>query len=203
TPGGEAHVPSLLQLAEIYGARRDWLKARQLIGRAAAAVSDPYERVGLLVAAAAICAEQLDDPAQAAELYAEILAADPLRLDVVDKLAAIRFKRGDWVGLLPLAEQLVAALADEVSPTDRARLYHQLGRARAETGDAAGALEAQRAAASSGADGESELPARREVAALAFATEAWGEAAGAYEGLVAAQAASLRRDDALEAFERL
>jgi tetratricopeptide (TPR) repeat protein len=107
-PGGEANVPSMLLLAAIYRERKDWLKARQLIGRAASTVPDPDERVRLLVEAAEICADRLDDEVAAAELYDEAIAADPTRTDVVDKLAAIRFRRGDWSGLLPLAEFLVA-----------------------------------------------------------------------------------------------
>jgi tetratricopeptide (TPR) repeat protein len=221
SPGGESHVPSLLELADIYRARRDWLKARQLVGRAAAAVRDPYERVRHLEDAAAICANELDDEPQAAELYAEILAADPLRIEVVDGLAAIRFNRGDWVGLLPLAEQLVATLAKEVTPVERARLLYQLGRARRETGDLAGALEAQQAAVAEAdpvvgdqpgpdaettvgekTDGELTLAARRELAALAFETEAWGLAADAYESLLSAGAVP-KREDALEGYERL
>jgi tetratricopeptide (TPR) repeat protein len=213
SPGGENHVPSLLALADIYRARRDWLKARQLVGRAAAAVSDPYERVLHLEDAAAICAGELDDEAQAAELYVEILAADPLRIEVVDKLAAIRFKRGDWAGLLPLAAQLATTLAEEVVPAERARLFFQLGRALRETGDRAGALEAQKAAVAAGADepveSETTRAARRELAALAFETEDWPEAAGAYEALLA-PGAGLERDGegihaphAPEGYERL
>jgi tetratricopeptide (TPR) repeat protein len=211
--GGEGHVPTLLALADIYRARRDWLKARQLVGRAAAAVSDPYQRVLHLEDAAAICAGELDDEAQAAELYGEILAADPLRMEVVDKLAAIRFKRGDWVGLLPLAAQLAATLVDEVVPAERARLFFQLGRALRETGDQAGALKAQKAAVAAGAEepveGEAVRAARRELAALAFETEAWGDAALAYEALLAPGPGPHHDEDgghaphAAEGYERL
>ena len=98
----------MLSLAAIYRERKDWLKARQLLGRAAPSWTSPDERVRLLIEAAEICAGQLDDEAQAGELYDEAIAIDPTRTDVVDRLAAIRFRRGDWSGLLPLAEFLVA-----------------------------------------------------------------------------------------------
>ena len=55
-PDGEAHVPSQLLLAAIYRERKDWLKARQLLGRAAAAVSDVGDKTRLLGEAAEICA---------------------------------------------------------------------------------------------------------------------------------------------------
>ena len=147
-PGGEGHVPSMLTLAAIYRERRDWLKARQLLARAAVdRCQDLDERVRLLVEAAEICANQLDDESQAAEIYAEALALDPTRTDLVDKLAAIRFRRGDWTGLLPLAEHLVAqldpALGVPEKPADeRARLWYQLARAAEETGDLPRAAEA-------------------------------------------------------------
>ena len=108
SPGGDRHVPTMLTLVAIYRERRDWLKARQLLGRAAAGVDDADERVRLLTEAADICAHELDDEAQAAEIYAEALAIDPQRIDLIERLAAIRFKRSDWTGLLPLAEFLVA-----------------------------------------------------------------------------------------------
>src|SRR5262245_54698983 len=65
--GGEGHVPSMLTLAAIYRDRRDWLKARQLLARAAAATPDVNERIRLLLEAAEICAVQLDDESQAGE----------------------------------------------------------------------------------------------------------------------------------------
>ena len=67
--GGEAHVPSLLLLAAIYRERKDWLKARQLLGRAAAAVTDVADKTRILGEAAEICATALDDEVQAADLY--------------------------------------------------------------------------------------------------------------------------------------
>ena len=78
-PGGEVHVPSLLLLAALYRERKDWLKARQLLGRAAAAVSDVVTRTRILGEAADICANELDDEAQAANLYTEIVALDETR----------------------------------------------------------------------------------------------------------------------------
>src|SRR5262245_6102593 len=84
TPGGETHVPTMLTMAAIYRERRDWLKARQLLGRAAATVPDPEERIRLLVEAAEICASKLDDENQAADLYGEALLLDPTRTDIID-----------------------------------------------------------------------------------------------------------------------
>jgi tetratricopeptide (TPR) repeat protein len=107
-PGGESHLPSMITLAGIYRDRKDWLKARQLLERASATASDPNERVRLLIEAAEICATQLDDENQAGQLYDDAIAIDPTRIDVVERLAALRFKRQDWAGLLPLAEFLVA-----------------------------------------------------------------------------------------------
>ncbi len=119
-PEGVNHVPTLVALAEIYRARGDWLKARQHLGRAAEATADPDEKVRLLVDAAEICGGKLDDETEAARLYDEAIAIDPTRTDVVDRLAVIRFRRGDWAGLLPLAEFLVAKAEGANADSDNA-----------------------------------------------------------------------------------
>jgi tetratricopeptide (TPR) repeat protein len=199
----------MLQLAAIYRERRDWLKARQLIGRAAAAVDDPGQRTRLLVEAAEICAKELDDEPQAAGLYAEALALDDQRKDVVERLADIRFRRGDWAGLLPLATRLIEdrAAFDARPPEERGRLWYQLARAAEETDDETRALEGYRASLEASATGPGALGARRGVAGLSFKREAWADAAAAYEAVLAdssatAGATALKRDETLEALER-
>ncbi len=149
SPAGSSYVPSLLLLATIYRRRSDWLKARQMLARAAEAASDPVDRARYLGEAAEICEVHLDDEAQAAELYAAVLALDDTRDDLAEKLADLRFRRGDLAGSLPLAERLVARAAGK-PPADQARLQHRLGRAREAAGDDAGAREAYRAAAGEG-----------------------------------------------------
>jgi tetratricopeptide (TPR) repeat protein len=205
--GGEGHVPSMLTLAAIYSERRDWLKARQLLARAAAAVPDVNERIRLLLEAAQICATQLDDEVQAGEIYGEALLLDPTRSDIIDKLAAIRFKRGDWSGLLPLAEHLVAQLdpalgVAEKPAGERARLWHQLARAAEETGDLARATDAYGKALEAQGEGVQAVASRRDLAALLFRMERWPEAAAAHEALLAS-AGELKRSDALAVLERL
>jgi golgin subfamily B member 1 len=203
--GGEAHVPSLLLLAAIYRERKDWLKARQLLGRAAAAVAEVADKTRILGEAAEICATALDDEVQAADLYAEILALDVTRTDLVEKLAEIKLRRGDFLGLLPLAE-LLAGSAEEAPPSERARRLHRLGRAREATGDEAGALESFRAAAlaegSEAAPSAATLAARRDLADLTFRRQEWSEAAAAYQSVLA-EAEGLARDAQLVAYERL
>ena len=207
-PGGEGNVPSMLTLAAIYRERRDWLKARQLLGRAAAAVQDVDERVRLLVEAAEICANQLDDENQASEIYADALALDPARLDLVDKLATIRFRRGDWTSLLPLAERLVADLTPvlgvpEKPPEEKARLWYQLARAAEEKGELARAAEAYGASLAALPEGPQTLAPQRDLAALTFRLEQWPEAAAAHEALLAGHGGALKRPETLAALERL
>jgi tetratricopeptide (TPR) repeat protein len=207
-PGGEIHVPSMLALAAIYRERRDWLKARQLLARAAVVVQDVNERVRLLVEAAEICATQLDDELQADEIYGEALLLDPTRTDIIDKLAAIRFKRSDWTGLLPLAQHLTAQLdpalgAAEKPADEKARLWYQLARAAEETGDMPRATDAYGKALDAQGDGPRALAPRRDLAALTFRLEKWPEAAAAYESLIAGHAAELKRPDTLAALEQL
>ena len=203
--GGEAHVPSLLLLAAIYRERKDWLKARQLLGRAAAAVTEVADKTRILGEAAEICATALDDEVQAAELYTEILALDSARADLMEKLAEIKLRRGDFSGLLPLAELLASSTEGE-PPPERARRLYRLGRARDATGDEAGALEAFRAAAlaesSSTAPCAATLAARNDLADLTFRRQEWSEAAAVYQ-IVLAEPDGLARDAQTVAYERL
>jgi golgin subfamily B member 1 len=204
--GGETHVPSLLLLAAIYRERKDWLKARQLLGRAAALVTDVGDKTRILGEAAEICATALDDEPQAADLYTEILAIDNnARTDLVEKLAEIKLRRGDFAGLLPLAELLVSG-ADGEPPPERARRLHRLGRAREATGDEGGALEAFRAAAlaesSSTAPSAATLAARNDLADLAFRRQDWSEAAAVYQSVLA-DPGGLVREAQIVAYERL
>ena len=206
--GGETHVPSLLLLAAIYRERKDWLKARQLLGRAAAVVTDVGDKIRILGEAAEICATALDDEAQAADLYTEILALDDnnnARTDLVEKLAEIKLRRGDFAGLLPLAE-LLASGADGEPPPERARRLHRLGQAREATGDETGALAAFRAAAlaegSSTAPSAATLAACNALADLAFRRQDWSEAAAAYQSVLA-EPERLAREAQVVAYERL
>ncbi|HVV16925.1 MAG TPA: hypothetical protein VHH90_06950 [Polyangia bacterium] len=180
---GAAHLPSLLLLATIYRRRSEWVKARQMLARAAETAADPLQRARLLADAAEISATHLDDQAHAAELYAVVVALDDSRDDLAEKLAEIRLKRGDLVGLLPLAERL-AARAEGKPAAEQARLFHRLGRAREAAGDEAGAHEAYRQAAVGQGSG-AERAALADLARLCFEREAWADAAAAYERLAA------------------
>jgi tetratricopeptide (TPR) repeat protein len=204
-PGGATHARSLLLLAALYRERRDWLKARQLLGRAAAAVTDVADKTRILGEAAEICAHELDDEGQAAELYAEIVALDGTRTDLVEKLAEIKLRRGDFSGLLPLAE-LLATGTEEIPGAERAGRLHRLGRAREATGDEAGALEAYRAAAVAeipvSAPSEATIAARRDLADLTFRRQEWSDAAVAYDSLLI-DPSSLPRELLVVAYERL
>jgi tetratricopeptide (TPR) repeat protein len=205
SPAGARHLPSLLLLASIYRRRSEWLKALQMLARAAEAAGDPVRRARFLGEAAEICAVHLDDEAQAAELYAAVLALDDTRDDLAEKLADLRERRGDLAGLLPLAERL-AARAGGKPAAEQARWRHRLGRARAAAGDEAGALEAYRAAA--GGDGapasEAARAALEELASLAFRRQAWPDAVAAYARLATpAEADAAPREARLLLFERL
>jgi tetratricopeptide (TPR) repeat protein len=227
-PGGENHLPSMITLAGIYRERKDWLKARQLLGRAAATADDPNERVRLLIDAAEICAGPLDDEAQASQLYDEAIAIDPTRTDVVERLASLRFKRHDWSGLLPLAEFLVAkaeaqnlpvpepaadgsnaaeAAAPAATPkrpaAERARLWYLLARALEESGDVNRAEHAYLSSLEALPEGEQTLPVRRDHAAFCFKREAWEDAAAAYQALLAGHAKAIGRAETADFNEKM
>lgn len=196
-----AHAASALALASIYRARGEWLKTLQMLARAAELAAEPADKVRLLFESAEICRTHLDDDAQAAELYAAVLALDPDHRGAAGPLAAIWFRRGAWTALLPLAERLASEEgAAERPAAERARLQHQLGRAVAELGDEDRALACYRASlqADSGY-----APSLRDIAPVVYRREIWDEAAAAYEGLLATSEATLKRDEVIEAHERL
>jgi tetratricopeptide (TPR) repeat protein len=196
----QTHLPSMLSLIDIYRARGDWLKARQLLGRAAEAVESsagPSDKIRYMFDAAEICRTRLDDDVQAAELYAQVVALDPAHTAAAEPLAEILFRRGAWASLLRVVETLIA---DEGRPAaERARLHHWMARAAAELGDDDRALSAFRASFAADAG---YLPTLRDFGALAFKREAWTEAAASYEGLLASHGTELRRDEILDALER-
>jgi golgin subfamily B member 1 len=228
-PGGENHLPSMITLAGIYRDRKDWLKARQLLERAAATADDANEKVRLLIDAAEICAGPLDDEAQAGHLYDEAIAIDPTRTDVVERLASLRFKRHDWSGLLPLAEFLVAK-AEGVAPAseevpeppvegaeavpapaasrqrpaaERARLWYLLARALEESGDVTRAEHAYLSSLEALPDGEQTLSVRRDYAGFCFKREAWEDAAAAYQALLSGHATSIGRAETADLNEKM
>ncbi len=201
-PAGAAHLPSLLLLAAIYRRRSEWLKARQMLARAAEAAGDRAERARLLGEAAEICAVHLDDQAQAGELYAAVLALDDTRDDLAEKLAEARYRRGDLAGTLPLLERLAGRAGDKPA-AEQARLQYRLGQAREAAGDEAAARDAYRAAVGDGAPAtEDARAALQALAALCFRWQEWAEAAAASERL-AADADAGPRETRLAALERL
>ena len=206
-PGGEAHVPSLLLLAALYRERKDWLKARQLLGRAAAAVTDVADRTRLLGEAAEICATALDDEAQAADLYAEILALDR-HARAISSRSWPRSSSGAATspGLLPLAELLASGAEGE--PARRARAPSCTGsgaRARRRAtrrGRSRPTARRPSPRIRAAAPSEATLAARRDLADLTFRREEWSEAAAAYASVLGDPSA-LSRDAQLVAYERL
>lgn len=206
-PAGRDHVAAMTELASIYRERGDWLKARQLLERAAAAVKDAAAEARLLIEAGEICADRLAEAAQAADLFTQALALDPSRSDVTEKLADIRFQRGEWSALSPLLDRLFAdeAAFEARAPDDRARLWYRRGRVAEEGGDPDRALESYRASLSAVSTGPAAVAARRALASLSFRQQAWLEAASSYDTLLSAPAGdvTLKRDETLEALERL
>ena len=144
----------------------------------------------LLVEAAEICANQLDDENQAAEIYADALSLDPARIDLVDKLAAIRFRRGDWTR--PAAARGAAGgrarRPRSGSPRSRPRRRRGSGISwRAPPRRPAicrAPAEAYGASLAAQPEGPQTLAPRRDLAALTFRLEQWPEAAAAHEALL-------------------
>lgn len=189
----QAHLPSMGALIDIYKARNDWLKAAQLLLRAADRVEDHPRRVRLIFEAAQVFHYKLDDEAQGAELYALTLDLDPENMEVAGPLSEIYFKRHDWNALRPVIEKV--AQVDSSAP-----VLHRLGRANKELGDEDGAVAAyQRALVTD----ESYLPALMDWGAICFQHQDWYEAARLYDAALAQHLDHLKREETQEMLFRL
>jgi len=71
------HVPALVVLAELYKARRDWLKAARTLESGSAASANLLEKTSLSGEAGFIYLEELDNRAKAEEMFARTMELDP------------------------------------------------------------------------------------------------------------------------------
>ncbi|HET6282134.1 MAG TPA: tetratricopeptide repeat protein [Polyangia bacterium] len=189
----QAHLPSMLALIEIYKQRGDWLKAAQLLLRAADQVSDSAQRLRLIFEGAEVFHKKLDDEGQAADLYALALTLDPENLAVAKPLSEIYFKRGAWTALRPVIERL--ARVDNSAP-----VLHRLGKTAQQLGDEEAAITAYGGALASD---ETYLPALLDWGALCFEHENWASAARLYDAALNLHPDALKREETLDLLYRL
>jgi golgin subfamily B member 1 len=197
------HVASMMALVQIYRERGDWLKAAQLLARAADRQASSEKKIDLLFEAACTYQEKLDDETQAAALYEQIVGIDrlhPAALPLMD----IYFKRRAWAALRPLAETQAdagtVAAGQARGSTWLATVCHRLGRAAEGMGDTPAAVAAYRRSFSADL---SYLPTLRDWGALAFSMQDWEQAAQLYDSLIFPRRERPSREEMFEALFRL
>ncbi len=122
------HLSALRGLAAVHAARANHGQAVELWLRAEAASGSRLERVELLVRAAQLTEQKLQDHARALELYERVLKLDPDHVDagqhVADQLVAAR-RWDDALGVL----EMLARQAEGLDKKERGRREAQLGKA--------------------------------------------------------------------------
>jgi tetratricopeptide (TPR) repeat protein len=129
--GGETWPDSWLlrQIAETAEETGDYLEQANALDQLADVTEDDGERLAARKQVAQISEQYLDDEERAIRSFQQVLVADPLELDTVERLAALYGRSSNRAALTQHLQAAVAhhraAIAD--SPTE-GRLYEQLAR---------------------------------------------------------------------------
>lgn len=112
------HAESLVALEELYIATERWDRLADVLRRnlegtlAAAEATELRRRLGRLYQ------EELDDQDEAAQVFEDILAADPGDRESLDRLESIHANREDWDASIAVLERKVAALGKPAEVAD-------------------------------------------------------------------------------------
>jgi tetratricopeptide (TPR) repeat protein len=101
------YVPALISLAELYKARRDWLKAARNLESAVEYSNFKLEKTNLAAEAGFIYYEELDKKEKAVALFAKVLELDPEHVKVGRVLAQIYYDDGNFTGADPIYDVLI------------------------------------------------------------------------------------------------
>lgn len=141
-PHHDEALRAVLERAEVDGR---WPDAVRALSRLEAAADDAATKAQLLVRIGQLHEVHLDDPASAADYFAQALVAAPGHVEAARPLARRALKAERWAQALPLLQQVLEATAEGAVHTRR-DLHGQIARCAERLGDDATALEHQRAA---------------------------------------------------------
>jgi len=134
----------MTRLIEIYKTRGDWAKAAHMMTRAEAHTSNQLEKARILFEAGTAFLQQLDDEAQATDLFARTLQVDPDHQQAGEPLATIYFRDGRYEELEPVLDMLIRK-ADRRDNKAMQDLYYKLAKTSDELGKNDKALKYYRA----------------------------------------------------------
>lgn len=122
------NLGALTALARLHKAKGNWTNAVEYFSRAEASSPNRLQRVELLLAAAEIAEEKLEDPDQALALRLRVLKLDGEHVDAGNRVADALVLAQRWEDALPILEML-ARKAPEDDRMERARREAVLGHA--------------------------------------------------------------------------
>jgi tetratricopeptide (TPR) repeat protein len=195
------HKGALTALGGLYRAGGESLRAAKVLREAEGRTTNRIEKVRVLHDLGVLYQDQLDDPAQATELFARALDVDPEHVPSAERLVGLYTRAQLWGALEPVLEML-ARKAERTGPgaPGAADLYVRLGETAQRLGNldrAARAFEAAREIAPA-------APAvLRALSGLRFERGELREAATLYRALVEQGDAGLPPQELALAYERL
>lgn len=119
------HLPSLQALARLHESREAWGSAIDYLERAEQHTSNRLERVELLVHAADLAADRLEDDDRSTELLLRVLKLDPDNEEAGTRVVERLIETRRWQDALPVAEMLARHAGDD---------HHEKGRREASLG---------------------------------------------------------------------
>jgi tetratricopeptide (TPR) repeat protein len=197
------HVGAVTALADLQRARRDVGRAAKLLREAEGRAASPADKARLLFQLGVLEQDDLDDTADAAELFARALALDPGHAAAAERLAALYARAGRWETLEPLLETLAGQTpaADEQVPAAKAaEVYIGIAQAAQRLGKLGTALRAYEVAKRRAPDS---LAVLRGFAELRMQRSEWREAEALYQALIDGHKESLAPADLCELYGRL
>ena len=176
------HVPTMEALTAQYSDRGDWLKAAQMMTRAASHIAIAVDKARLLFAAANIYMSKLHAAEQAKQTYAAVIALDPEHVEAGRPLAALYFEAGQWAELLPVVDMLCRKVGQQhADPAELHELYYRAARCAHELGELQKALGYYKSAYALDA---THLPTLIGHADLLFKKEDWESAGKLYQAIL-------------------
>ena len=194
-----SHVKAMTHLIALYKLRGDWAKAAGMMVEAESCSSNALEKARLLYEAGAVYLQQLDEEAQATEMFARCLQVDPDHQQAGEPLAQIYFRDSQWAELEPILDMLIRK-ADRRDNRALQDLYYRQGRTTDELGKQEKALKFYKAAYDFD---PSHLETLTAMAGLLFQQEEWDRAFKLYQTILVHHRDRQRVEEIVDIYYRL
>jgi tetratricopeptide (TPR) repeat protein len=123
-------IGTLVSLEGIYDGLGAWEKLLETLRRHADLEDDPEEKAALLARMAELYSEKMGSADKAADLYRQVLQADPANITAVRRISAYCRERGDWAGALEMMGRETGLLGQS---RDAVGVWFLMGKIHADT----------------------------------------------------------------------